>query len=257
MNRPATRTVEVNGRPCRIWESGKGAPIYWLPSHPLSLNWSPFHDEVSARTRLVCCSLPGFGGSEGHDAIDTPLDWALAARDLLVAAGFRAGDTLAASSAAAAVAADVAAIWPDLVGRLVLIAPFGLFDPDEPTRDMFAVRAKEAPGLLCVREEAYAVQMQAPEGVEAIEWSIVVNRANETSARILWPFGDTRLSQRIHRIKAPVTLVWGENDRMVPPSYAAKFQSALDAESSIVVVADAGHLAELDKPGEVAEAVVA
>ena len=80
----SSRTVPINGRPCRIWEKGSGGALYWLHSSPLSLNWSPCHEALAARGRLAALSLPGFGGSEGHDAIDTQLDWCLAARDLLI-----------------------------------------------------------------------------------------------------------------------------------------------------------------------------
>lgn len=254
---PSTRTVRINDRPCRIWDKGSGAALFWLHSGPLSLNWSPCHEALAARGRLCALSLPGFGGSEGHEAIDTQLDWCLAARDLLIAAGYRPGDVLIGSSTAGAIAADVAALWPEFVSRLVLIAPFGLYDEREPTRDMFAVQSKEAPALFCSTADVYGRQLAPPDGEDPLGWSIIVNRAQEAAARILWPFGDTQLSRRLHRATATTLLVWGDADRVVPPSYAERFIAGMRAPAEKRIIAGGGHLVELDKPVEVADAISA
>jgi pimeloyl-ACP methyl ester carboxylesterase len=256
MSAHQTRTVEVLGRRCRVSEKGEGRPLYYLPSSVLSLKWSPFHEALAARARLCACHLPGFGGGDGHDGIDDHLGWCLAARDLLLAAGFRPGDALVAASATGAVAADVAALWPDLVGRLVLIAPFGLYDMSEPTRDVFAVQAREAPALFCENAHAYESQLQPPEGEEALAWSILVGRAQEAAARILWPFGDTRLKERLHRIAAPTLLLWGQADKVVPAAYAGRFAGGMRAKVSTAMIAGGGHLVELDRPQETAAAVL-
>jgi pimeloyl-ACP methyl ester carboxylesterase len=251
-----TNTVDVLGRPCRLSQKGSGPALFWFPSSQTSLKWSPFHEALAARARLSACCLPGFGGSEGQDAIDDHLTWCLAARDLLLAAGFRPGDTLIGSSATGAIAADVAALWPELVGRLILIAPFGLYDMDMPSRNMFAVLAKEAPGVFCENPQAYADQVEAPADQEAIVWSIMVNRAQEAAARILWPFGDTRLAQRLHRVTAPTLLVWGAADKVMPPAYAKLFAGAIKGKTSTKVIPGGGHIVELDRPEETADAVL-
>ena len=256
MSAPQIRTVEIAGRPCRISEQGSGSPLFYVPSSVLSLKWSPFHEALAARARLVSLSLPGFGGSEGHELIDDHLAWCLAARDLLVAAGFKPGDTLIGSSAAGAIAADVAALWPEFVGKLVLIAPFGLYDMREPTRDLFTVLGKEAPGVFCENPQAYSDQVLAPQGEDAGAWSIVVNRAHEAAARILWPFGETRLARRLHRIAAPTLLLWGAADKVVPPSYAQKFSDGMKAKVTAKTIAGGGHLVELDRFKETAAAVL-
>jgi pimeloyl-ACP methyl ester carboxylesterase len=255
MSAPQARAVQVAGRPCRVSEKGSGKPLFYVPSSALSLKWSRFHEAPAARARLVAVSLPGFAGSEGHDTIDDHLAWCLAGRDLLIAAGFRPGDTLIGASAAGAIVADIAALWPDLVGRLVLIAPFGLYDMSLPTRDIFALQGKEAPGVFCEDAQSYTDQVQPPAGEDATGWSIVVNRAHETAARILWPFGDTRLDGRLHRIAAPTLLLWGAADKVIPPAYAQRFAACMNGKTSSKVIAGGGHLLELDRPEETAQAI--
>lgn len=256
MNAPQPKTVEINGHPCRIWEKGTGKAVYWLQSSALALKWTPFHEAMAAEARLVAISLPGFPGSTGHDVIDDHLSWFLAARDLLVAAGFQPGDTLVGSSAAGAIAADVAALWPDLVGRLVLVSPHGLYDRQDPTRDMFALQSREVPGTFCVNEGAYKAQVSVPEGTNPVLWQIELIRGNEAAARFLWPLGDTRVSRRLGYIKAPTLLLWGDSDRILPFSYAGRFAERI-ADARIETVTGAGHLAELDQPATVAAAILA
>ena len=253
---PASRVVIANGRPGRIWEKGTGKKIFWLSSAPMLLRWTEIHETLAAGARLVVCSLPGFPGGEGHDSIDDHLSWCLAAKDLLEAAGFQVGDTLLGSSTAGALAADIAALWPQLVGKLILIAPCGIYDPDEPTRDMFALQPKEAPTTLAQDGERYTAQVAVPEGSEPVLWTITTVRGNEAAARFLWPLGNTRVAGRLHRVTAPTLLIWGEADRILPPSYAERFARAIGGNASVVKLAGAGHLAELDQPAQAGAAVL-
>lgn len=253
---PAVRSVAVNGQPCRVWEGGSGPALFCLPSPIALLRWSPFHDALAQHARVVACSLPGYPGSVGHDAIDDHLAWCLTARDLLTGAGFQPGDTLVAASAPAALAADVAALWPDLVGSLVLLAPFGLYDAEAPGRDMFAVASKNVAALVSAEPARYAAQVVAPTGPEAVEWSIMLNRSTEASARYLWPFGDTGLVRRLGRVRARTLVLWGEQDRVLPPSYAGRFVRAIGARARAEIVPGAGHLIEIDQPEAASGAVL-
>ena len=160
-------------------------------------------------------------------------------------------------SASVSLAAEVAALWPDSVARLALVAPFGLFDDKDPPTDPWAQRADAVPGLMVSDPAIWKALKAPPEGANSIEWPIEQVRASEAAARIFWPLGNTRIEKRLHLIKAPTLLLWGENDRIMPRSYADKFAKGIGGNASIQVVAGAGHLAELDKPAEVAQAIVA
>ena len=257
MSAHTSRTVVVGASVCRVWEKdeGQGGRIFWLASAPMLLHWGAFHDAMAAHARLIVAALPGYPGSVGHDDIDDHLSWCLAARDLLEAGGFQAGDTLMGSSTAGALAAEVAALWPDWVGRLVLIAPCGLYDVAEPTRDMFALQPKEAASMFAANPDLYMAQLAVPEGEHPVTWSMMVVRGNTAAARFLWPLGDTRLATRLRRIVAPTLVIWGARDRLLPPSYAQRFAQGIGGNARVHLLAEAGHLAELDQPLEVAAAV--
>ena len=252
----STRRVEVNGRPCRVWEKGEGEPVGFLAGIGGLAGWTPFLDRLAERRRVIVPSVPGFPGAEGHDLLDSQLDWILAVQDLLEAAGL-AGADLVASSVGAALAADVAACGRAMVRRLVLVGPLGMFDEAEPVADVWAQRPGDLPGMACADPARFQAAVTAPEDEDPIEAEVLLLRAHEAAARLLWPLSDTGLAKRLPRIRGPVMLVWGEEDRVVPFGYARRYADALGGEARIERVPGAGHLADLDAPDEVARRILA
>ena len=74
--------------------------------------------------------------------------------------------------------------------------------------------------------------------------------------RLLWPLADTRLERRLHRIRCPTLIVWGAEDKVLSPSYAQRFAAGIAGKTSVKLIPGAGHLADLDAPAAVAEAVL-
>ncbi len=256
MTGPRERTVEINGQPCRIREQGKGEPLGYLAGLGGLPQWPPILDRLAERRRVIAPSLPGFPGSLGHDRLDSHLDWLIATHELLRQAGLEGAD-LVGVSVGGALAADVAACWPGFLRRLVLVGPLGLSDAERPMLDVFTFNAKTLPGALCARPEAFVSLLKCPQGESEIEWQIMLTRASEAAARILWPLGDTRLARRLGRIACPTLILWGEADRVVGPFYAQRFASGISGRTTVKLIPGAGHLADLDAPEPVAKAVLA
>ena len=136
MNEPDISTIDINGFATRVWRKGSGPKIGFLAGYGGLPKWIPFLDRLAATRTVIVPSLPGFpGGDRGHSVLDVHLDWLLAVRDLIDKADL-AGSDLIGSSVGGSFAAELAAIWPDKVNRLALIAPFGLFDAREPAADL-------------------------------------------------------------------------------------------------------------------------
>ncbi len=254
MSPPVERHVQVNGRRCRVWEQGEGEPLGFLGGLRGLPRWPALLDRLAEHHRVIAPSLPGFPGATGFDELDDLADWVTATLDLLEASGLEGADLIGAS-VGATLAAEVAAFSRATVRRLVLIAPFGLFDEREPTRDLWATREGELPGLLCERPDQLARFLAPPEGEDAGDWSILIARASEAAARLLWPTGDLGLRKRLHRIQAPTLVLWGSADRVLPPAYAKRFAAALGGWVEAREIAGAGHMAELDQPDAVAAAI--
>jgi pimeloyl-ACP methyl ester carboxylesterase len=256
MTAPETLTVDINGFATRVWRKGSGPRIGFLAGYGGLPRWVPFLDRLAETRTVIVPSLPGFpGGDRGHAVLDTHLDWVLAARELIDKAGL-AGADLVGSSVGGSLAAEVAAIWPEKVRRLALIAPFGLYDAEDPAADPWAQRADEVAALMTARPEIYRVLKEMPAGASSVEWPIEQTRAAEAAARIFWPLGNTRLERRLPLIKAPTLILWGEQDRLLPRSYANVIAEAIGAKTEVRIIPGAGHLAELDQPDEVAAAIL-
>ncbi len=247
-------TATVNGFKHRVWRKGRGAPIVYFPGVGGLPKWIPFLDHLAEHREVIAPSLPGFPGAAGHDVLDTHLDWLLATHDLLVAANARGADVIA-TSVSGALAADVAALWPELIHRLILISPFGLFDPSDPPADIWAQRPGHLNSILCADAALYKALVAQPDNVDPIEWKVEQMRALEASARFLFPTGNTGISARLNRITVKTLLLWGELDRVMPLSYAERFKRGLK-HAEVRRIPGAGHLAEIDAPAVVAQAVL-
>lgn len=253
---PRERRVSLaRGFESRIWEQGDGAPLVFLGGLRGLPRWPPFLSALASRRRVIAPSLPGFPGGTGHRALDDVADWVIAALDLLDACAPTPVD-LVGASIGATLAAEIAAFARASVDRLVLIAPLGWFDASEPPADLFAQRLSAVPRLLCAHPDRYEAFLARPDGADPVEWEIETARAQEAVARLLWPLTDTGLAKRLHRIAAPALIVWGAEDRLVPPSYAKRFCDALRGPTEIQIPG-AGHMAELDEPEALAAAVLA
>jgi len=251
-----TLAIDVNGFPTRVWRKGSGPRLGFLAGFGGLPREVPFLHELAKHRTVIVPSLPGFpGGARGHTVLDTHLDWVLAVREILGKAELLGAD-LAGSSVGGSLAAEVAAIWPEAVRKLALVAPFGLFDERDPPTDPWAQRGDAVAGLMCADPAIWTALKTAPEAANSVEWPIEQTRASEAAARIFWPLGNTKLEKRLPLISAPTLLVWGAEDKIVPRSYADRFATAITGDTEIKVIPDAGHLAELDQPTAVAEAIV-
>lgn len=252
---PERRVVTAGRLECRVWEKGAGEPLGFLGGLYGLPRWTPFLDRLAEVRRVVAPSLPGFPGARGHGALDDIADWVTATLDVLEASGLEGAD-LVGASLGATLAVEAAAFARAAVRRLVLVAPFGLFDPGEPVADPWAREPRELSQLLSTRPERLEAALSRPDGADPADWETALRHSDEAAARLLRPFGDRGLAKRLHRVRAPTLLVWGAEDRVVPPSYAKRFASGIGGWVEIREIAEAGHVAELDQPDRVAEAIL-
>lgn len=256
MSDPVSTTIELDGQALRVWRKGSGPKIGFFAGWGGLPRWTPFLDALAEQRTVIVPSLPGFpGGGRAHLGLDSHLDWIVATRAIFVAAGLEGAD-LAGSSVGGGLAAEIAALWPASVRKLALLSPLGLYDEREPPTDVFAQRADEYPALMCADPDNYRALKATPNDADAGEWEIEQARANEAAARMLWPIAGTRLEKRLPMISADTLILRGELDRVTPRSYCERIAASIAGKAKIEDVADAGHLAELDRPREVAQAIL-
>ena len=251
-----TRVIEVGAAKVAVHELGSGPVLGYV--HGLTGNpvVHPFLHDLAGDHRVIAPSLPGF------DASDAPTARTLHERVFLASEAIDAvgltGAPVVAASVGAMLALEVAAIRPEAFSSLVLLAPLGLWDDAEPIHDVWSERTKVQPEYLFAHPDRFAEQTADPEGLstdELTEREIARYRTRRSAASLMWPIPDHGLRERLHRITCPVHVIWGADDRLVPPSYAERFCELLPACRGVTIIDGAGHALEWDAPAEVAAAV--
>ena len=249
--------LHVRGESVRVWEKGAGRTVGVLGGLLGIPRWTPFLEALARRHRVVVPSLPGQPGGGDFRKLDDLPDWVSATLDLLDAADLEGADFVGIGPGAT-LAAECAAFSRTSVGKLVLVAPFGLFDEREPVADAWARGANEQAATFSARPDAFARELLAPPaGADPEEFRILQLRSLEAAARLLWPLGDRGLAKRLHRVRSETLLVWGERDAVVPASYAKRFAAGISGGTQTRIVPGAGHAVDFDAPEELAAAIEA
>jgi len=251
-------TVRAAGTECRVWEKGTGEPLVFFGGLGGVPKWTPFLDALASSRRVIVPSPPGFPGSaDGHKGFSSYLDWITATLDILDGLSEVDRPDVVGASVGGLLAAELAAIGGERVRKLVLISPFGIYDTKTPGVDPFAVVPNDIPLIRSNQPARFAEAFSPPADASPTEWAIMLNRVEDASARILWPFGDRGLAQRLHRITQPTLLLWGSHDKILPPAYADKYAALITGDVQTKTIDGAGHLAAVDQPDIAAEHVLA
>jgi len=251
------KTVQTRRVPVRYLQGGSGPALVFLHGAGGVTVDDPLLAELAKAHTVYAPLIPGYGDSEECPEIRDMLDFTLHTWDVVSALGL-VDPILVGHSMGGMIAAEMAAVAPNDVSRLALIAPAGLWDDEHPIADLFATLPYEMPELLFHDAAAGAAMMTAGRDVtdpNFLQTYLVTNaRQLGMAGRILFPIPERGLQQRLYRIKARTVIVWGDSDRLIPPVYAHGFKKGI-AGAELVSIPEAGHMITLEKPGLVAEAI--
>ena len=147
-------------------------------------------------------------------------------------------------------ACELAAHFPALFSRLVLLDPIGLWLDDHPVANWVAAAPDQLPALLFHDPDGDAARAMftPPEDPDAAVAAIVgLTWAIGCTSKFVWPIPDKGLAKRIHRIVAPTLVIWGKQDALVSVAYAAEF-GRLIADSRVEILDECGHIPQLEQP---------
>jgi pimeloyl-ACP methyl ester carboxylesterase len=251
------KTVQTHHVPVRYLEGGAGPDLVFLHGAGGVTADDPLLAELAKTHRVIAPLVPGYGDSEEAPEIRDMLDFTLHTWDVIEALGLE-DPILVGHSMGGMIAAEMAAVQPNDVSRLALIAPAGLWDDDHPIADLFSLLPYEMPAMLFHDAAAGAAMLTAGRNVTDpgfLQAYLVTNaRQLGMAGRILFPIPERGLAQRLYRIKAKTVVVWGDSDRLIPPTYAHGFKKGI-AGAELVSIPEAGHMVVLEQPKAVAEAV--
>jgi pimeloyl-ACP methyl ester carboxylesterase len=219
----------------------------------------PFLSALARRGhRVIAPNLPGFGRSEPLPC-RTFFDWVGHLSESLDVCGLTGG-SMVASSVGAMVAMELAALRPEAFEQLVLIAPLGLWLDNHPLHDVWSERVPRQPEWLVSDPDVLApFEVSDPDADQdtLLEDTVRRYRTRSSAASIMWPGPDRDLAERLHRVRCPVHLLWGADDRLADATeYSEAWKTALPNLGRHQFIGGAGHLAEWDAPEAVATAVV-
>ena len=241
----------------RVYEGGSGEPLLFLHSAGGLFPDDPFVQKLAERYHVFAPVIPGYEDSEGEGSLSDMLSFTLHSYDVLDALGLDR-PILVGHSMGGMIAAEMAAIAPQAIDRLCLIAPAGLWLDEHPIPDLFALLPFELPALLFHDPAKGAALLTAGADFSDPEWLqeflIGNSRRLGTAGKILFPIPDRELADRLYRVQARTVLVWGDSDKLIVPAYAKAFQDHLP-EARLVEVPDAGHMVPYENPDAVLEAI--
>jgi pimeloyl-ACP methyl ester carboxylesterase len=215
------------------------------------IGWESALARLAESFDVIAPYAPGWGPSKDQlpSVEGGPLDLALNNVDLLDALGVESAHVVG-ISIGAWMAAELAAIFPDRVRKLVLFNPIGLWLEDAQGEDPFAQHPM-APSAGLFSDPALRQSLVIGDG-DQLERLISEMLDLRASAKFLWPIPDTGIARRLGRIKAPTLIVTSEKDRVIPAEHGPAWQKGI-AGSRLATLAGAGHLAELEQPDAFAE----
>jgi pimeloyl-ACP methyl ester carboxylesterase len=241
----------------RVLSKGHGPAVVFFHG-PWGLTWNPFLDELARSFTVYAPEHPGTSPGRPDDIypLDGVWDLVLCYEELLDGLGLSRA-AFVGHSFGAMVACEVAATAPARATRLVLIDALGLWRADAPIPNWMLLHQAELAGYVFRDADSEAGQrlFGVPEDPEArIMARVGLQWAMGATGKFLWPIPDKGLKKRIHRVRAPTLLVWGKEDRIVPPVYADEFARRI-AGARTEIVGQAGHAPHLEHPETVARLV--
>lgn len=233
----------------RVKVAGTGAPLLYL--HPAGgLAWDPFLSHLADRYTVYAPEFPGTSAGDPYAAraVDHLSDVVLIYEELVRKLGLTA-PVLVGQSFGGMLAAELASAYPSLFPKVVLLDPAGLWRDDAPVTNWMTAPSDQMAGLLFHRPEGPAAQAMLalpddPDVARAITAGMVW--AFGCTGKFIWPVPDRGLRNRLHRLSAPVLLVWGREDRLIPAVYADEW-AGLVSDIRVALIDDCGHIPQVEK----------
>ncbi|PFG72924.1 alpha/beta fold hydrolase [Tepidiforma thermophila] len=254
MTSPEPQVVSVrNGMfQVPVYRKGTGQPLLYLhAAGGIRKGMTPEMLALAEHYDVIVPTHPGWDETPGLEHIDDVHDMVVYYQDFCDAIGLTSF-FLAGHSIGGMFAAELAAARPDMVKKLVLVCPVGLWMDEAPVTDLFILMPNEIPGVIFgdLSNPVIPKLFPPPANEEEMAEAYYFQLANfSATGKFIWPIPDKGLKKRLHRIKAPTLIVWGDQDRLVPPAYAELFRSKIP-NAQVAMIPGAGHMVPLENTPE-------
>jgi pimeloyl-ACP methyl ester carboxylesterase len=232
--------------PVNYYRGGSGQPVLYLHHLAGMQGWEPVLANLAANFDVIAPYHPGWGPSAGLEEVDSGLDLVLHYADFLDHLGLERVDVLG-HSIGAWMAAELAAIYPERVRRLVLVNPVGIWNEQIGGEDPFAQPPMAATAVLLATPDHRENLILRDGQVDLLENYVQEMKDLKAAAKFLWPIPDTGIAARLHRITAETLVVTSSEDRFIPPAYGPVWAKEIP-NAAWKTISEAGHLVNLEQP---------
>jgi pimeloyl-ACP methyl ester carboxylesterase len=239
------RTVEVDGCSLALRRGGRGEALLYLHGTDGLVDWPPMLDSLAARYEVIAPDHPGYGSSPAPDWLDDIGDLAYFYFDVIDRLGI-SGVHVVGHSVGGWIGLEMAVRCVHRLRSLTLIASAGIHVKGVPKTDIFMIDPDEQ-ARLAYADTAKGEAAAARAAADKYQDSMIMNRL--ASARLGWHprFFNPKLERWLHRVRLPTHIVWGAQDRIIPPAYGEAFHRLIPG-STLTTISDAGHLPHLERP---------
>lgn len=239
----------VAGCKIRIMRGGSGEKLLFLHGARGASAWLPFMETLSQRFDLIVPEHPGFGGSDTPEWLDNIGDLAYFYLDLIDTLKLQRVN-LAGVSLGGWIATEIAIRDDSALKTLMLICAAGIHVKGQPKGDIFMWSREEFTRNI-FHDPRFAEAMLAKSPTDDELFIEMKNRL--ATAKLGWQprLYNPDLHKWLHRIGVPTLIVWGDDDKVIPPAYGPAFQKLIPG-SRLEIMKDAGHTLQIEKADELA-----
>ncbi|MEA2228371.1 MAG: hypothetical protein QOC64_3635 [Solirubrobacteraceae bacterium] len=252
-------TPTIEDRAVEVWDGrvtlhvkvmGSGPPLLYL--HPAAgLAFDPFLHTLAERFTIYAPECPGTSPGDPHaiHQVDDVSDLVLIYEEAIRTLDLGGPPIAIGQSFGGMLTAELAAHFPGLFSKIVLLGPIGLWRAEAPLANWIAAPPTDLPAMLFHDPSGPAAQAMftLPEDpAQAVAAQAGLVWALGCTGKFCWPIPERGLHKRLHRITAPALIVWGEQDNLNPVVYAEEFGRAI-ANSRVEIVPDCGHIPQVEQ----------
>lgn len=255
---PESKFVTVQDMPVHYRVTGQGPDLLLLHGTGASLHtWAGWHEQLQDSFRVISLDLPAFGLTGPHPEGDYSISAYVAFLEAFAKKITLDSFHLAGNSLGGLIAWSYAATHPERITKLILVDASG-FPRNKPTP--LAIRLARYPVVSHILRyvtpkplfrqtlsEVYGdPEAVAPETVDRYyqlfqrtgNRQAYIERARETHKV---PTGPLR------ELNVPTLILWGEQDRWIPPEHADQFDAFLP-DSRVILYPGLGHVPMEEAP---------
>jgi 4,5:9,10-diseco-3-hydroxy-5,9,17-trioxoandrosta-1(10),2-diene-4-oate hydrolase len=241
----------ANGYRMHYIDQGEGPVVVWLhgsgPGASGHSNFKGNYPRIAAQGyRSIVLDIVGFGFSDKPDDVEYPLSFFVeCARQTLEVIGVDRC-TVVGNSLGGAIAIGMALEHPELVEKLILMAPGGLSPMEEygqmpGMQKMFQVYGSGVPITHDVMKELFAFGLMhdpahATDELVSERLQVMQTMNGQVMSAMAIPV----LTERLPELQCPVLGFWGTNERMMPDSGILNFAKNCP-NLRLILVSECGH----------------